>query len=107
MSQCHKNIFCFVLKRKLSFRSSPVSVCPVRTVCWRFGTYGYQKSGHIGSYGYQKSKIIASKTSKTSKCKSLFELKPNYFEYFNRSSKRKRGMASNPLKAGNNELFDK
>ena len=36
MSQCHKNVFCFVLKRKLSFRSSPVSVCPVRTVCWRF-----------------------------------------------------------------------
>ena len=74
-----------------------MSVCPVRTVCWRFGTYGYQKSGHIGSYGYQKSKIIASKTSKPSKCKSLFELKPYYFEYFNRSSKRKRGMASNSL----------
>ena len=93
MSHCHKNVFCFVLKEKFL----PIVVCPVRTVCWRFGTYGYQKSGHIGSYGYQKSKIISSKTSKTSKCKSLFELKPNYFEYFNRLSRRKKGMASNSL----------
>ena len=39
-------------------------------------------NSHIGSYGYQKSKIITS--SKTSKSKSVFEVKPNNpcFEYF-------------------------
>jgi len=87
MSHCHKNIiiyFVFVLKKIyiLSFRSSPVSVCPVRTVRWRVVHMGIKSpNSHIGSYGYQKSKIITS--SKTSKSKSVFEVKPNpYFEYF-------------------------
>ena len=89
MSHCHKNIFyfVFVLKKKYifckSFRSSPVSVCPVRTVRWRVVHMGIKSpNSHIGSYGYQKSKIITS--SKTSKSKSVFEVKPNNpcFEYF-------------------------